>query len=365
MSSFINITTGLNYQEHSHSLIRKRIRESLEKLKTNGNPIKSGDNVAIKVNIIAPLPPEKAACTHPEIVRAVIEELKSDGANVGIYEDCYSDTAADIAGITSIAKSLGVEFINLRDRPYREIEVNGRVYEFYEDILQATHLISIPKVKTHILTNYSGAIKLMYGSITKRQRVSYHRYSEIEDFSKVLVDIFSIKLPTMVIMDGILSMDGSGPTHGNPVESGLLLISDDAVAADYYTCKMMNYNPLQIDSIRIAMERKLVKGDFKDIEFIGKMPEDIKLKFNLIPILSGAMKKRYKKMVFGPVVFDFNESLCTGCRLCEASCPFNAISMNEYPIVDNEKCEHCLCCAELCPNGAFTPNFVFESRWGK
>lgn len=365
MSSFVNITTGLNYQEHNHGLIRNRIRVSLEKLKINGSPIKSGDKVAIKVNIIAPLPPEKAACTHPEIVRAAVEELLVAGANVRIYEDCYHDAAADIAGITGVAKDLHVEFINLRDRPYREIEVNGRIYEFYEDILQATHLISIPKVKTHILTNYSGAIKLMYGSITKRQRVSYHRYREIEDFSNVLVDIFSIKLPALVIMDGILSMDGSGPTHGNPVASGLLLISDDAVAADYYTCKMMNYNPLQIDSIRFAMDRKLIKGAFDDIEFSGEMPENIKLKFNLLPILSGAMKKRYKEMVFGPVVFDFNERLCAGCRVCEASCPFNAISMKEYPIVDHKKCEHCLCCAELCPNGAFTPNFVSESRWGK
>ena len=50
-----------------------------------------------------------------------------------------------------------------------------------------------------------------------------------------------------------------------------------------------------------------------------------------------------------------DKSMCSGCRACEHSCPFSAISMakdNEgfiYPDVDLSKCTNCGICTETCP----------------
>ncbi len=349
MNSFIKIQTKLAYEDMY--LINKSIRECLEKVNFSEKPIKSGESVVIKVNIVGPYKPEKAACTHPEIVRAAVEELKSLGAKVTIAEDCYDDEAPFISGILDIANETGVEFVNLRDRPYREIIVGDKTYNYYEDILNADHLVLIPKLKTHVLTNYSGAIKLMYGSIIKKQRVAFHKYTDSMQFAEILVDIFSIKIPSLAIMDGIISMDGAGPTHGTPNNSGMLLVSNDAVLLDFYASKLMKYQPFEIDMIDAAFKRGLALSPLEDVNVFG---DDIKAfdhKFNLIPVFKGLMKQRYLKMAVG--IPQFIEKRCTVCGLCIKSCPFGAIQMNNnYPFISFSKCRQCFCCMELCKNEA-------------
>jgi electron transfer flavoprotein alpha subunit len=43
---------------------------------------------------------------------------------------------------------------------------------------------------------------------------------------------------------------------------------------------------------------------------------------------------------------------CTGCALCVASCPAEAIVMKEGKAIVNEKCEACMTCLNVCPEGA-------------
>lgn len=341
--------------------MREKIRESLKKLEACGKPILPGHRVAIKVNVPGPFPPEKAASTHPELVRATVEELKLLGVRVTLYEDCYKDSNMEISGVLKVAEETGVDFVNLKDRPFREIKIGDIVYQYYEEVLEADHLVSLPKMKTHILANYTGAIKLMYGTIPKKQRTLLHEYVDMEDFGRILAEIYSIKLPTLVIMDAIVSMDRGGPTHGTPNPSGLLMISNDGVILDYYASKIMKFNPLEIDSTRIALELGLAKSTPEDVEFMGDSMDQIHLKFSLFPILKGKMKQRYIEMAVGSLTF--KEDLCSKCRICEGSCPFHAIHMEGYPVIEKSRCKQCYCCAELCPSGAFAPQLSFGRQW--
>lgn len=350
MSAFLNVKSCLTYNDYD--LIKNTIEKSLEKISLSSNPIKSGQTVALKVNILGAFPPEKAACTSPVVVRALVEALKKYNVIIKIVEDCYTKSAPKVSGILDVAEETGVEFINLNGRLFKEIKVRENIFNFYEDILNADHLISVPKMKTHVLTNFSGAIKLMYGSITKAQRVAFHRFAESDLFSQVLVDIFSIKKPTLSVMDAIISMDGVGPTHGTPNNSGFLIVSDDAVMLDYYSSALMKYKPLDIDMIRIAIERGLTSQDPEEVEFLGDDLFKNAGIFNLIPVFKGAMKQRFIKMAWG--VPKLLEEKCVRCGVCIKSCPFSAIySQDSNPAIDEKKCRQCFCCMELCDKGAF------------
>ncbi|HEX3044838.1 MAG TPA: DUF362 domain-containing protein, partial [Bacillota bacterium] len=212
-SVFIDITPNLHYD--MGDLIRARIRASLARLHATPGEIHPGDTVAIKINLTIPAPPELAVTTHPLLLRAIILELQSLGATITVVEDCEPE-AVSVSGTAAVLAETGVSFINLRERDFQPVASNPTIYSYATDILNTTHLISIPKLKTHLYTYYTGAIKNMFGCIPKSERRELHREMATPRFSEHLVNIYAFKRPTLVILDGILAMEGIGPTQGIP-----------------------------------------------------------------------------------------------------------------------------------------------------
>lgn len=53
-----------------------------------------------------------------------------------------------------------------------------------------------------------------------------------------------------------------------------------------------------------------------------------------------------------PLKLDTN--LCTCCGLCSESCVYEAINMDEYPVIDTNACRLCSSCIQICPSGALS-----------
>lgn len=49
---------------------------------------------------------------------------------------------------------------------------------------------------------------------------------------------------------------------------------------------------------------------------------------------------------------DTNRDLCAGCESCISACPVNALTMEEYPAVDEDWCIGCGVCVTQCVNSA-------------
>jgi len=359
---YLNAKTNLTYTMSDD--IKSFIGDTIKKQNIYGRPIKKSETVIIKVNIVGPFEPEKAACTHPEVVRMLVKELKEIGTKTIIVEDCFDLKAPIISGIQRMADEEQVEFINLKNHLYEEIKVRDYIYQYYREIIDADHLILVPKLKTHLLTNYTGTIKLMYGAITKKQRIAFHRNNDQNNFANILVDIFSIKLPTLAIMDGITSMDGAGPTQGYAKNTGLLLSSNDAVILDYYACTLMKYNPMEISMINSAFERNLVNCLPSEVVLFGDDLKSFNHDFILLPNYNGQSRERFIRLILGsPVLI---EEKCAGCQECFYNCPFKAIQIvDNMPVIDPKKCTYCFCCTELCPHQALIIKKTAISRFNE
>ena len=70
-------------------------------------------------------------------------------------------------------------------------------------------------------------------------------------------------------MDGTTGGNGPGPRTMIPVVKDYMLASADQVAIDAVAAKMMGFDPMSLEYIRLAHEAGLGVGDPRDIEIVG------------------------------------------------------------------------------------------------
>ncbi len=344
------------------------IKNALDLLGGINTFVKKGSKVLIKPNLCDPLPPEKAATTHPLFVKAIIEMVQNCGATA-IVGECPGGNDVktarkvfDVSGIKRVVEETGASLKNFQEEPFvvRKIE-NYKVLEktdFAKAVLEADLIINVPKLKTHGITFMTGAVKNCFGCIHPNERKYIHgNFSERDKFAKGLVDIYSAVLPSLTIMDAVVAMEGDeGPTYGDPKEVGLVLAGTDGVAVDAVASEIIGYRSLAMPTGMEAAKRGIGTTDMKRIEVVGepvtavhvtdfkksslfeqynpyKKSNNLQEDFNLIPVLV--------------------EEKCTKCGNCANNCPVGAITLDPYPHIDEEKCILCYCCHELCPQGAY------------
>lgn len=312
--------------------------------------------VLIKPNVVGCFAKNQiATTTHPAVVEAVCKVLKQNKCEIFIGDSPFTrpEVSYKAAGIDKVAKKYGtlVEFetsklVKIRDSDAKILKVIT-VPKIVKDV---DLVIDMPKLKTHSLTRYTGAIKNLYGCIPGGLKQRLHNEARSEKkFSKLLVDIYQNIKPGLVIMDGVVGMEGEGPTSGEKKKSGLILASENAVALDIAATQIIGYKPKKIFMIKEAVRRKLYPGFKFELVGVSKLP-----KINFDKPTSVEMKKTRQrvKSLFKerPIVCDVKK--CIKCGLCRDHCPVKAITMDPYPVVDKKKCIRCFCCIEICPKNA-------------
>jgi hypothetical protein len=101
---------------------------------------------------------------------------------------------------------------------------------------------------------------------------------------ETLVDLLAIQKEIhpglFAVMDGTIAGDGPGPRAMMPHVTNVILASADQVAIDAIEAKLMGFDPLTFDFIRLAHEAGLGVGDPKEIEIVGDDISGINWHFN-------------------------------------------------------------------------------------
>jgi uncharacterized protein (DUF362 family) len=130
------------------------------------------------------------------------------------------------------------------------------------------NIIHLPTVKTHVFTTTTGAMKNAFGGL-----LNLHRHYTHSWIHETLVDLLAIQKEIhtglFAIMDGTTAGNGPGPRTMYPVVKNVMLASADQVAIDAVSAKMMGFDPLSLDYIRLAHEDGLGVGDPREIEIVG------------------------------------------------------------------------------------------------
>ena len=136
------------------------------------------------------------------------------------------------------------------------------------DYFFGKNIVHLPTVKCHIYTTTTGAMKNAFGGLLNTQRHYTHSW-----IHETLVDLLAIQKEIhsglFAIMDGTTAGNGPGPRTMFPVVKNVMLASSDQVAIDAVAAKMMGFDPMSLEYIRLAHEDGLGVGDPRDIEIVG------------------------------------------------------------------------------------------------
>lgn len=351
-------------KDYEHQGVKNAILQSLELIDGLESIVKPGDNVLLKVNVIIGFPPERAATTHPVVVGAMTEIVREAGGIPWVGDSSgahgYTGQSLELSGIKKACEEYGGRLINFESTGTYAVKVNGKVLtaiNIAKPAIDCDVLVSMPKMKTHQLTKYTGAVKNFFGVVPGSGKASIHRQAPTEEsLSEAVVDIYSALKPELAVMDGIVGMEGEGATNGTPIASGVILSSADCVALDAVASEVMGFSHNDILTTRIAHSRGLGVGMLDRIEVAGERINDVRLDFKKskylyykLPTFLGKFMFKYAENISK---VEISEDDCKRCKICFNSCPASAITLEPHPLIDQKKCIKCYCCHELCRNSA-------------
>jgi uncharacterized protein (DUF362 family) len=228
-----------------------------------------------------------SANTTPWQIEGVAKKLQDDGFDdLVVVENRTVVTKAKrgeaLNNFTPVHEKYGLPVrynFNPADMRWVTYEPKGPMLALHEvypngiripDYFFGKNVVHLPTVKTHIYTDYTCSLKNAFGALLDKSRHYCH-----PRIHEVLVDLLriqqEIQASTFAVADATTAGSGPGPRTMTPVVKNLLLAGADQVAVDAVVAKLIGFDPMSIDCIRLATETGLGNGHLDDIEVVGEM----------------------------------------------------------------------------------------------
>jgi uncharacterized protein (DUF362 family) len=280
------------YTRPQLDLVKQMIREIADSTMGGMNHIVTrGDKVLIKINTVIPIVPNAGFTTDPRMLEALIELVQEQNpSRIQIGERCAmgadTRTAMDLCGITEVAERTGVELCPFEHVQFDMYKID-RPISFNEfpvprPVREADVYIGLPKMKVHVHTTFTGAMKLQFGNLPDYDwMVRCHR----DDIYQKIVNLTRAANPKWFVMDSLYACQGNGPF--SPYSEDLIKDFNticggpDPVAVDTICEALMDwdYPGTNVPSTVLGAAEGLGTNKMEEIELFGPPIAQVKRRF--------------------------------------------------------------------------------------
>jgi len=255
------------------------------------NIVSRGDKVLIKINTVIPIDPNAGFTTDPRMLESLIELVQEQNpGRIQIGERCAmgADTrhAMDVCGVTEVARRTGVELCPFEHAEFDMYKID-RPISFNEfpvprPVRDADVYIGLPKMKVHVHTTFTGAMKLQFGNLPDYDwMVRCHR----DDIYQKIVNLTRAANPTWFVMDSLYACQGNGPF--SPYSEDLIKDFNticggpDPVAVDTICEALMDwdYPGTNVPSTVLGAAEGLGTNNMDEIQLSGAPLDKVKRRF--------------------------------------------------------------------------------------
>lgn len=360
----IKDVAAVSCSSYERGLVQESVARAFELLGGPGAVVSPGQSVFVKVNGLIPAAPEKAVTTHPEVVRAVVEQIMTVTPRVtigdspgGVYNKMMLKRVYEKCGFAAVAEETGATLnsdFSVRQKKVPEAKTM-KSFTLCGAMIEADRLVSVSKFKTHLQMNITGAIKNMFGVVPGLTKFNYHsKYTTDEDFADLMVDVVLAAGPGFHVIDAVEAMDGNGPRAGDIKKMEILAAGRDAFALDRLMMDLAGIPPGANKPLGAAIKRGLISGDLRELRVLGDRLEALRVEGFRLPVkkdITARLPSFLTDMVAARLSMrpSPDPAVCTACGKCAEICPEGAISIVDRAArVDLSKCIKCYCCHELC-----------------
>src|SRR5258708_1481936 len=339
-----------------------------------------GAKVAIlKPNCVAGRSAGTGSTTSFALLKAVAEEVRACGAEPVLCEtpgtEFDREATYTILGVEQFCAENGIRILRVDpeggEQDWMELRPEGAKRlrrSRIPRILSEARLITLPVLKTHVVSTMTLGMKNPMGILPRPDRRAMHTFG----IDQCIVDMNRGIKPDLTIVDGSVGQDGEGPLYGDKADLQVLVAGRNSLAVDLVCCRLVGVKPHDIPHFRLALEQlgkpsvNLVCEDVGMIKqvrlpkhkalyrFIFWLMYPLDYPYNWI----AERGKHFCTTLYGTGLVgtrpQINEVSCTRCGVCVETCPLpNVIDLKTLK-VNYKTCQRCLLCYEACPENAIS-----------
>lgn len=259
-----------------------------------------GRTVAVKPNETSASPEDSSGVTQPDTLRAVLRHLKTLGPArllvTGGSGAGETDEIFELTGLMDVVREERVEFFDHNRPPFERValhyepehDVAGPQQEVVvnREVLGYETLVSLAQLKVHRTATVTLSLKNIamsfpaadhYGHPRATQQHEHTFFEDMHSFIAAMARRFPIDLAIIV---GHPAMVGTGPLGGVPVESGLVIASQDPLAADVVGADILGFDVQAVRHLWEAARLRIGESHTEQMRFPGLSPSEARAEFS-------------------------------------------------------------------------------------